>query len=96
MGKKISEQNWEMRNNEDVTYLRMDVPTVFVDADEPNKNVVITGEGMHGVLVGKTPIYFHSQRRRVGSRDHACQIHCHRASQNHRRTIVPDYVEPTP
>lgn len=58
MGKKISEQNCEMRTNEDVTYLRMDVPAIFADADEPNKNIEITGDGMHGVLVGKAPLYF--------------------------------------
>ena len=60
MGKKISEQGWEMRNNEDVTYLRMDVPAVFVDPDELNKNVVIIGDPAEctGCWWGKTPIYF--------------------------------------
>jgi hypothetical protein len=58
MRKKITEQNCEMQSNEGVPYLRMNVPPVVVDADEPNKRVEIEGDGMHGVLVGKTPIYF--------------------------------------
>jgi hypothetical protein len=58
MGKKVSEQNCEMRRNENVTYLRMNVPSVFVDADEPNNRIEIKGDGIHSVLVGKTPIYF--------------------------------------